>query len=77
MMHNPIYNNLIRTAQNSNNQEIRMQAMHDAENILMNDAVVLPIYYTTQPYVAQPYVKNYHWSILGTVDFQRGLYRFK
>lgn len=68
--HNPIYNNLIRTAQNSNNQEIRMQAMHDAENILMNDAVVLPIYYTTQPYVAQPYVKNYHWSILGTVDFK-------
>lgn len=23
----------------------------------MDDAVVLPIYYTTQPYIAQPYVK--------------------
>lgn len=36
----------------------------------MNDAVVLPIYYTTQPYIAQPYVKNYRWSILGTIDFK-------
>lgn len=36
----------------------------------MDDAVVLPIYYTTQPYIAQPYVKNYRWSILGTIDFK-------
>lgn len=68
--HNPLYNDLIRKAQNTNNQEIRMQAMHEAEKILMNDAVVLPIYYTTQPYIAQPYVKNYRWSILGTIDFK-------
>ena len=40
------------------------------EKILMDDAVVLPIYYTTQPYIAQPYVKNYRWSILGTIDFK-------
>ena len=25
----------------------------------MDDAVVLPIYYTTQPYIAQPYVKKF------------------
>lgn len=68
--HNPLYNDLVRKAQNTNNQEIRMQAMHEAEKILMDDAVVLPIYYTTQPYIAQPYVKNYHWSILGTIDFK-------
>lgn len=47
--HNPLYNDLVRKAQNTNNQEIRMQAMHEAEKILMDDAVVLPIYYTTQP----------------------------
>lgn len=68
--HNPLYNDLVRKAQNTNNQEIRMQAMHEAEKILMDDAVVLPIYYTTQPYIAQPYVKNYRWSILGTIDFK-------
>ena len=68
--HNPLYNDLVRKAQNTNNQEIRMQTMHEAEKILMDDAVVLPIYYTTQPYIAQPYVKNYRWSILGTIDFK-------
>lgn len=68
--HNPKYNDLIRLAQSTNNQEIRMKAMHQAEDILMQDAVVLPIYYTTQPYVAQPFVKNYRWSILGTIDFK-------
>lgn len=68
--HNPLYNDLVRKAQNTNNQEIRMQAMHEAEKILMDNAVVLPIYYTTQPYIAQPYVKNYRWSILGTIDFK-------
>lgn len=68
--HNLEYNKLVRTAQSTNNQRIRMQAMHEAEQILMNDAVVLPIYYTTQPYIVQPYVKNYRWSILGTIDFK-------
>lgn len=29
--HNPLYNDLVRKAQNTNNQEIRMQAMHEAE----------------------------------------------
>lgn len=68
--HNPQYNDLVLLAQSTSDQTIRMQAMHEAEKILMNDNVVLPIYYTTQPYIAQPYVKGYYWSILGTVDFK-------
>ena len=32
--HNPLYNDLVRKAQNTNNQEIRMQAMHEAEKNL-------------------------------------------
>lgn len=68
--HNPAYNDLVRTAQSTADQSVRMKAMHDAEKILMDDAVVLPIYYTTQPYVVQPYVKGYRWSILGTIDFK-------
>ena len=68
--HNLAYNDLIALAQSSNDQQIRMKAMHDAERILMNDDVILPIYYTTQPYVAKPYIKGYHWSVLGTIDFK-------
>ena len=68
--HNPAYNELVLKAQSTNDQKVRMQAMHDAEKILMNDDVVLPIYYTTQPYIAQPYVQGYRWSVLGTIDFK-------
>lgn len=63
-------NNLVRTAQNTDNQQVRMDALHKAEKIFMNDAVIIPIYYVTQPYVAKPYVKNYTWGLLGDVDFK-------
>ena len=68
--HNPAYNALVLKAQSTNDQAVRMKAMHDAEKILMDDDVVLPIYYTTQPYIVQPYVQGYKWSVLGTIDFK-------
>lgn len=67
---NPAYNKLIAQAQATNDQKVRMQAMHDAEKILFDDTVIIPIYYTTQPFVAKPYVKGYFWSVLGLVDFK-------
>jgi oligopeptide transport system substrate-binding protein len=67
---NPTYNHLVEEAQSTMDQKIRMQAMHDAEKLLFDDAVILPIYYTTQPYVARPYVKGYFWSVLGLADFK-------
>jgi len=68
----PAYNSLIEKAQTANDQKSRMQAMHDAEEILFKDGVIIPIYYTTQPYVAQPYVKGFFWSVLGLADFKTG-----
>ncbi len=68
--HNPAYNSLVEQAQSTNDQKVRMPAMHDAEKILFDDAVIMPIYYTTQPFVAQPYVKGYFWSVLGLADFK-------
>lgn len=64
------YNRLVQQAQSTNDQKIRMQAMHDAERILFDDAVIIPIYYTTQPFVVKPYVKGYFWSVLGIADFK-------
>lgn len=68
--HNPEYNALVRKAKSTTNPAVRMAAMHEAEKLLFQDAVIIPIYYTTQPYVAQPYLKGYHWSPLGLVDFK-------
>ncbi len=67
---NPAYNALVEQAQATLDQRVRMQAMHDAEKILFDDGVIIPIYYTTQPFIAQPYVKGYVWSVLGLADFK-------
>ncbi|SFL96216.1 peptide ABC transporter substrate-binding protein [Pelosinus propionicus] len=67
---NSAYNNLIETAQSTMDQSVRMQAMHDGEKVLFDDAVILPIYYTTQPFVARSSVKGYFWSVLGLADFK-------
>jgi len=67
---NPAYNLLVEQAQNTNDPKVRMLIMHDAEKILFDDAVIIPIYYTTQPFVAKPYVKGYFWSVLGLADFK-------
>ncbi|MEG6586694.1 peptide ABC transporter substrate-binding protein [Dendrosporobacter sp. 1207_IL3150] len=67
---NQNYNRLIEQAQTTTEQSVRMKAMHDAETILFDDAVIMPIYYTTQPFVVKPYVKGYFWSVLGLADFK-------
>lgn len=69
--HNPVYDDLIAKAKATNDETQRLAYMHEAEQILFDDCVIIPIYYTTQPYVVQPYVKGYHWSPLGLVDFKR------
>lgn len=68
--HSEAYQALIASAKRTNDEALRMQYMHEAEQILFDDCVIIPIYYTTQPYVVQPYVKGYHWSPLGLVDFK-------
>lgn len=70
---NPAYNSLIEQAQASNDQNHRMQVMHAAEKQLFEDAVIIPIYYTTQPYVSKPYVKGVSWSVLGLADFKNAV----
>jgi len=67
---NPAYNSLIEQAQATVDQTVRMTAMHTAEKMLFDEAVIIPIYFTTQPLVAQPYVKGYFWSVLGLADFK-------
>lgn len=67
---NPAYNRLVDQAQSTTDQKVRMAAMHEAEKMLFDDAVIIPIYFTTQPFVAKPYVKGYFWSVLGLADFK-------
>ncbi|BBB92656.1 MAG TPA: peptide ABC transporter substrate-binding protein [Methylomusa anaerophila] len=63
---NPEYDKLVKLAQSTNDQTIRMKAMHDAEKLLMDEAVLAPIYFYTFPAVVKPNVKGVIRSITHT-----------
>ena len=66
---NTEYDALIVNAKSSNNPAVRMQAMHDAEDILMGENVVAPIYFNTQPYMVADSLKGWYYSPLGYFFF--------
>ena len=47
-----------------------MKAMHEAERLLMEDAVIAPLYFYTRVTMVKPNVKGYHRSVLGHVYFK-------
>jgi oligopeptide transport system substrate-binding protein len=67
---NPKYDELINTAKMSGDAKVRMQAMHDAEKILMDDMVVAPIYFYVNNWLIKPYVKGLAINTIGGVDFK-------
>ncbi|CDZ74637.1 Oligopeptide transport system permease protein OppA [Peptoniphilus sp. ING2-D1G] len=61
---NPKYDELINTAISSPDQKVRMDAMKEAEKILMEDMPVIPVYFYTQPYFVKQNVKGIYKPIL-------------
>ena len=53
---NPEYDALIQKAKTTTDQAERMEAMRQAEKMLMEDMPVLPVYFYTQPYTVKPNV---------------------
>ena len=62
---NPEYDRLITEAQNSVEPFKRMQALHKAEKILIEDAVIAPVFFQTNPVMIRKNVKGVVRSILG------------
>ena len=62
---NPQYDRLIAAAQQENNPAKRMQQLHAAEKILLDDAVIAPVFFQTNPVLIRPPVKGVVRSILG------------
>ncbi|GAW92861.1 peptide ABC transporter substrate-binding protein [Calderihabitans maritimus] len=54
----PEYEDLITTAKSTGDQKVRFEAMHKAEEILMRDMPIAPIYFYTDPYLMKDYVKG-------------------
>ena len=56
---NERFDQLILDAKAETDQDKRMQMMLEAEQILFEDAVIVPVYYTTRAYLRKPYLKGY------------------
>ncbi len=55
---NPTYDKLIAEAKVSMDNEKRMKDMHEAEQLLMDNMPIIPIYFYTRPYLQKSYVKG-------------------
>jgi len=67
---NPVYEELVRQAKESNDQAVRMRLMHEAERMLMDEAVIAPIYFYTEGILIKPNVKGYVRSVTGQIYFK-------
>jgi oligopeptide transport system substrate-binding protein len=57
---NPAYDKLIAEAETMADENRRIGLLQDAEEILVNDNPVMPLYTRTQPYLIKPWVRGYH-----------------
>lgn len=67
---NPKYDELVTQAAKEQDPAKRSQLYHDAEDILMDDMPVIPLYYYTQNYMLKSNIKGLHLSPLGWSFFR-------
>lgn len=67
---NPEYDKLIKAAKVETDRNKRSEMLHQAEDILMRDMPIGPLYYRYRDYAVREYVKNFHRNALGAdIDF--------
>lgn len=64
------YDELIATAKRSADPQVRMEAMHKAEKMLFDEAVVIPIYFYVNKFQEKPWVKGVLHPPIGAEDFK-------
>lgn len=67
----PAYDELIAKARTETDPAKRWQYLHEAENMIINDAPVALINFRVNPMSVHPYVKGVFFSKLGFIDFDR------
>lgn len=63
------YDELIERAASTDDQNIRMNAMHEAEKIFIDDMGAIPIYFYTEPLLVNPKLKGVVYNPLGFHKF--------
>lgn len=70
---NPKYDNLIDSAKKERDLAKRTEYLHQAEEVLMDDMPIIPVYYYTNIMCTKEYVKNVRKSPLGFVFFDKAV----
>lgn len=68
---NAEYDKLVKEAQTSADNAVRQEKFAAAEKILMDDMVVIPIYYYTNNSLTKPYLKGVTLDFSGAIDLTR------
>ncbi|MDO8526935.1 MAG: peptide ABC transporter substrate-binding protein [Deltaproteobacteria bacterium] len=63
---NPQYDALIKKAQETPDAPARNKLYREAEKILLEEAVVIPVFVKTKNYLIQPYIRGYFPNLLDT-----------
>ncbi len=65
---NPAYNAAMAKASSTYGAE-HYEALYEAQDILMNDMPIVPVYHYTDYFLSSPQVKGWDRSMLGAIDF--------
>lgn len=68
---NPEFDKLIQEAKLSTDDKAQAELMHKAEDLMLNDWIMMPIYYYTHPMMMKSYVKGWYRTPLGNMYFDR------
>ena len=66
---NAQYDAYIQTALTTGDQKVRMEAMHKAEELLVNSFAIIPMYFYTEPLLVNPKLKDVYYDALSMHKF--------
>jgi peptide/nickel transport system substrate-binding protein len=69
--HNPKFDKLYEAALSEKNDSIRYKLYQQADQLVMNDAPVVPLWYDMLIWLVQPYVKNFVPNGLNLLELRR------
>jgi oligopeptide transport system substrate-binding protein len=68
--HNPQYNRLLEEASVTPDPQKRMKVLGEAEQLLIEEVPVIPIYFGNNAYMRAPQLKNVLITPIGNIDFR-------
>jgi oligopeptide transport system substrate-binding protein len=66
---NPDYDTLLSDSQSTSDVAVHFQKLYQAQDMLMADMPVIPVYYYADTWLIKSYVTDWGRSVLGSIDF--------